>query len=111
MELKPISQIKADLGIDVNGKVQKFFTDTCAKHMDKYIPKDTGALRSNIDKTDNSITYESPYAHAQYVGITNGGEVRNYTTPGTGPYWDKRMTSAEMGIVVKEVQRYVNGNK
>ena len=108
--LKPISQIKANLGIDVNGKVQKFFTDTCAKHMDKYVPMDTGMLRTNISKTSKSITYEIPYAHAQYIGHTKG-EVRNYTTPGTGPYWDKRMVSAEMQDVIKEVQEYVNRGK
>ena len=106
MRLNPISQIKADLGIDVNGKVQKFFTDTCAKHMDKYIPKDTGALRTIVDKGSNYITYESEYAHYQYV---NQFPEENYTTPGTGPYWDKRMVSAEMPIVIKEVQRYANG--
>jgi hypothetical protein len=106
--LKPLSVIKADLGIPPNGPVQKFFTDTCAKHMDKYIPRDTGMLRDNITKTTNSITYESPYAHAQYVGIVHGSPVKNYTTPGTGPYWDKRMWSAEKNIVIKEVQDYVD---
>ena len=62
------------------GNVQAFFTDTCIKHMDKYVPKDTGILRENKTKTKNSVTYESPYAHAQYVGRTKG-PVRNYTTP------------------------------
>ena len=80
MQLKPVSQIKVSLGINPDGLVQRFLTDTCAKHMDKYVPMDTGALRSNISKTANSITYESPYAHAQYVGYTKG-EVTNYTTP------------------------------
>lgn len=110
MKMKPIGEIKARLGIDVNGRTQKFFTDTCAKHMNKYVPKDTGMLRANISKDIKSITYESPYAHAQYVGYTKG-EVTNYTTPGTGPYWDKRMVSAEMETVIKEVQRYVNRGK
>ena len=49
--------------------------------MDKYVPRDTGMLRDNITKTTNSITYESPYAHAQYVGIVHGSPVKNYTTP------------------------------
>lgn len=110
MKLKPISQLHAALGIEPNGRVQKFFTDTCAKHMDKYVPMDTGALRTNISKTADSITYESPYAHAQYVGYTKG-EVQNYTTAGTGSYWDKRMWSAERETVIKEVQRYVNGSR
>lgn len=81
MKMKPISQIKANLGINPNGRVQKFFTDTCAKHMDKYVPKEVGDLRDNVSKTADSITYESPYAHAQYVGVVNGSPVRNYTTP------------------------------
>lgn len=110
MILKPTNVLHMNLGIEPNGRVQKFFTDTCAKHMDKYVPMDTGALRTNISKTADSITYESPYAHAQYVGFTKG-EVQNYTTAGTGPYWDLRMKSAEMQDVINEVQEYVNGNR
>ena len=79
--LEPISKIKANLGIQPNGEVQKFFTNTCYKHMDKYVPKDTGILRRTVRLDADSITYESPYAHAQYVGIVHGTAVRNYTTP------------------------------
>ena len=111
MKLKPISQIKVSLGINPNGRIQAFFTDTCRKHMDKYIPKDIGNLRTIVDVGNNYITYESPYAHAQYVGIIKNSPIVNYTTPGTGPYWDKRMWSAEKDIVLEEVQRYVNGNR
>lgn len=108
MKLNPISTIKANLGIEPNGRVQKFFTDTCAKHMDKYIPLgETGNLRGIVDKGADYITYESNYAHAQYIGYTKG-PVKNYTTPGTGPYWDKRMWSAEKDTVIEEVQKYVN---
>lgn len=108
--IKPTSEIKIKLGIDTNGRVQKFFTNTCYKHMDKYVPMDEGNLRTNVDIQDDFITYESPYAHAQYVGYTKG-PVTNYTTPGTGPYWDKRMKSAEMKQVVQEVQDYVGGKR
>lgn len=115
MKLNPISTIKANLGIDANGRVQKFFTDTCAKHMDKYIPyePEIGALRTVVDKGTDYITYESDYASYQYHGQRQDGThvVKNYTTPGTGPYWDERMKSAEMDLVVKETQRYVNGNR
>ena len=111
MELKPINLIKAELGIAPGGNVHAFFTDTCRKHMDKYVPKDIGNLRDIVSISTHYITYESPYAHAQYVGMVNGSPVVNYTTPGTGPYWDKRMVSAEMQDVVKEVEEYVNGNR
>lgn len=106
--LNPTSVIKARLGIDQNGKVQKFFTNSCYKHMDKYVPMDNGDLRTIVDITSNTITYEMPYAHAQYIGYTTG-PVRNYTTAGTGPYWDRRMVSAEINDVVKEVQDYIGG--
>lgn len=108
MGINPISKIKADLGLNPNGKVQKFFTNTCRIHMDKYIPKEVGALRENVQQEADSITYQSPYAHAQYIGQVHGGTVTHYTTPGTGPYWDKRMVSAEMQDVIKEVQDYVD---
>lgn len=111
VKLKPTSEIKARLGIDPNGRVQKFFTNTCYKHMDKYVPKDEGNLRTIVDIQSNTITYEMPYAKYQYYGIRSDGTrpVQNYTTPGTGSYWDKRMVSAEMQDVVKEVQNYVGG--
>ena len=108
VKMQPTSVIKANLGIEPNGKVQKFFTETCYRYMDKYVPKDTGILRENVTLTSNTITYEQPYAHAQYVGVVNGGEVKNYTTPGTGPYWDEKMKSAEMQEIVKEVQDFVD---
>jgi len=82
--LKPISEIKMNLGIEPNGRVQKFFTNTCYKHMDKYVPRDTGVLRETVNLQADSITYQSPYAHAQYVGYTKG-PVRNYTTPRNRP--------------------------
>ena len=48
VKMKPISVIKARLGIEPNGQVQKFFTNTCYKHMDKYVPLDEGNLRNNV---------------------------------------------------------------
>lgn len=106
MALNPISTIKANLGIEPNGPVQKFFTNTCYRYMDKYVPKENGILRTNVTIKADSITYEQPYAHAQYVGYTKG-PVKNYTTAGTGPYWDRRMVSAEINDVVIEVQDYI----
>ena len=114
VKLDPPETIKLKLGIDANGRVQKFFTNTCYKHMDKYVPLgDTGNLRTIVDIHSDSITYESNYARYQYYGMRDDGShvVKNYTTSGTGPYWDKRMVSAEMYDVAKEVQNYVGGKR
>ena len=115
VKLNPTSQIKARLGIDPNGRVQKYFTKRCADYMDKYVPRrigsEGGSLREVVDIQPNSITYEMPYARYQYYGVREDGThpVRNYSTPGTGTYWDKRMVSAEMNDLVEEVQDYIGG--
>lgn len=107
--MKPTSKIKVRLGIDPEGRVQKFFTNTCYKHMDKYVPMDQGDLRTIVDLRTNTITYEMPYARYQYYGIREDGthKVQNYTTSGTGPYWDKKMMSIESQDVIDEVQDYI----
>lgn len=113
VQLKPVGEIKAKLGLEPNGRVQKYFTNTCYRYMDKYVPMDEGNLRTIVDIQDTSITYESPYARYQYYGQREDGThvVENYTTPGTGPYWDRRMVSAEIDDVVKDVQNYMGGLK
>ena len=113
MALKPVSVIKADLGINPGGRVHAFFTNTCYKHMDKYVPySGEGAgrihLRENVDVETTKIIYKQPYATIQYYGIIWGHPVEHYTTAGTGPYWDKRMWSAEKYDVIKEVQNYID---
>lgn len=108
-----LSTIERKLGIQDNGPAQAFMTETCYKAMDKYVPQRDGNLRTIVSMTSNSITYESDYASYQYYGEREDGthKVKNYTTPGTGPYWDKRMISADMKSVVKQVQNYINGGK
>lgn len=111
VKLKPTSTIIARLGLEPNGRVQTFFTSECAKAMDKYIPYDEGNLRTIKTVSSDSITYESPYARYQYYGMRDDGThvVKNYTTPGTGPYWDKRMWSAQGESIVKRVQSKFGG--
>ena len=112
--LKPTSVIIKNLGVQPNGPVHAKFTNSCRNHMDKYVPYsgDTGHvhLKENVEMTTNLIIYKTVYAHAQYVGYTTGPVV-NYTTPGTGPYWDKLMWSAEGNEVIKEVQDFVGGKR
>lgn len=111
--IKPNSVIIANLGIEPNGPVHKFFTNTCYNYMDKYVPYsgDTGRLhlRENVSMEPDKIIYHMPYARYQYYGVRSDGthKVENHTTPGTGPYWDKLMVSAEMSDVMQEVKDYM----
>lgn len=114
IKMKPASVIKAKLGIQSGGPVHAYFTERCADHMDKYVPYSGASgrihLREEIEKGVNYIKYKQLYASYQYHGVREDGthRVQNYTTPGTGPYWDKRMWSAEKDDVIAEVQDYVN---
>ncbi len=95
--------IKKRLGIEVNGEAQRYFTNECYRRMDKYVPKKTGNLRTIVDVRINDITYEMPYAEKQYFTLFS-----NYTTPGTGPYWDKKMVSAEGDLLVKDMEKFID---
>ena len=110
VKLQPTSVIKARLGIQSGGPIHKFFTNECYKAMDEFVPRsagtDGGSLRETVAIEVDKITYESSYARYQYYGMREDGShvVKNYTTPGTGPYWDKRMWSVKKDRLIKVVE-------
>ena len=135
VELKPVGVIKARLGIEPNGRVQRKFQSLCQQYMDKYVPYRDGNLRRNVDLSNpTQIVYESPYAHYQYEGVlyvmdngkgayyspeygfwskkgvakTRTNTPLNYHTAGTGDHWDERMKSAEMDSLVNDLQKFVD---
>lgn len=133
VELKPVGVIKARLGIEPNGRVQRKFQSLCQEYMDNYVPYSEGNLRKNLDMSNpTQIVYESPYAHYQYEGLLwvmeNGKGAYyspdygfwskkpkhktdiplHYHTAGTGDHWDERMKSAEMDNLVKDLQKFVD---
>ena len=109
VDLKPINTIIADLGVEPNGRVQKFFTNACYRYMDKYVPMDTGNLRTVVTIGPNYVEYEMPYAHYQYVGQREDGshKIKRHTTTGTTTYWDIRMWNVEKDNIVDEVQAFM----
>lgn len=115
VKMLPTSVIKARLGIEKNGRVQAFLTETCYKHMDKYVPYDTGNLAyDSVDVQTDKIIYQAPYAKTQYTGIRDGKPIVNRKSAGheyAGSYWDKRMISAEMSDVTKEVQDFLRSGR
>lgn len=133
IEMKAPQEIILRHNLERGGKVHKFFTNACYKHMDKYVPYDEGNLRKNVSIEVDKIIYESPYARYQYYGklmvMDNGkgayyspeygfwsdkGKKKHltninlhYHTAGTGSYWDKRMVSVEADTIAKEVEDYM----
>lgn len=116
------------IGIDKQNTLVAFAADTAYRYMDKYVPKSNGhfiggeenifipggMLREVVDiyssGKDYVLDYMMPYARYQYYGQRADGshKVKNYTTPGTGPYWDKNMLTAEGKEFYDEIQRFID---
>ena len=114
VRIKPTSTIIRRLGLEPNGKVQKFFTNTCAKHMDKYVPFEEGNLADYYIE-GNYIVYHQPYAEYQYYGQRKDGSHKinpdnrdRSKHPLATSYWDKKMVTAEMIDIEKEVQELID---
>ena len=109
--IENLDKIKKNLRLNEGGEVDTFFLETCYRYMDKYVPMDKGLLRTIVDIDNQYITYMSPYASYQYYGQREDGSHKvnpdNYTTPGTGTYWDKKMISIDGEDVVKEVRDFI----
>lgn len=63
--------------------------------MDQFVPYKAGTLSQSvhINANGSQITYNTPYAQAQFYGIINGSPVRNYTRsehPRASKRWDLR---------------------
>ena len=136
VKFKPTEVIKTRLGIQRYGPTHKYFAERCRHYMNaKYVPERNRALvtTSYVDNTCN-IVYPQPYAHYHYIGKLyvdpkykkgafyneNYGywsrkDVKkeatdinlNYSKTGAGPYWDKKMVSADMPTIEKEVQELI----
>ena len=95
-------------------------------YMEQFVPKgpqegyiikgqkyDNGSLRREVkvyaDNETGYVEYEVPYATYQYYGVRADGthQVHNYTTPGTGKYWDELMMSAVGDKFTEEIEDYI----
>lgn len=75
VNIDPVYVVEAKLGIDPNGEAQAFFTETCATHMDKYVPMKDGTLSASERHTSDEIRYSTPYAHYMYEGKVMGPNI------------------------------------
>ena len=120
VEMKPVGAILARLGIDKNGRVQRFLTETVNRRITRYMPFRTGVLATKLKfvSSPTEITVNGPYARYQYYGKVMVGRPPKQVTdidlnydktkhPNAGPFWDRRMMAAEKDVIVREVQAYV----
>lgn len=75
-----------------------------ASMMKKYIPMKTGALRRSVRIGERRIEWPLIYARYQYYGRI---PPFNYTTPGTGPFWDKVMLQRDKRAMQIRITNYL----
>ena len=137
VNMKPVNTILSRLGVDRNGDVQRFVTNTVNKRITRYMPYRSGVLstKSKHIKSLTEIEVISKYARYMYYGelmvdhITGsawspkyGWKVRtgiplNYHRPGSGengagnslagPFWDRHLMNNEGDQIAADVQDYV----
>lgn len=109
------AKLKRALGVDANGDVQKHVTETVFKRLKPYIPRLSGALRSNAKiSSPTKITVSGVYARAQFFGVTKSGKPFDYGVLGgakAGSHWDRRLAADEGKAIVADANRYVRSRK
>lgn len=121
VEMKPVNTILTNLGVDKNGGVQQFVTNTINKRITRYMPYRTGVLATKLKiiKSPTEIEILGPYARYQYYGKVMVGSAPKTVTdidlqydktknPQAGPFWDRRMMAAEGDAIAADVQDYIN---
>lgn len=116
-----------------------FLAATAARLMDPYVPADNLVLAQNIritaDDDCGHVTYNSPYAHYQYMGevygpsypLVDGDEIMGFYSPPhktpTGgklkynkfrhplatDHWDKAMMTARKEDLIRAYEEYLKG--
>ncbi|GEP75465.1 MULTISPECIES: minor capsid protein [Weissella] len=86
-------------------KAKLALTSQMGKDMEKYVPLRKGPLRANLTITPDRLSYGEVYARAQFYGTNGIVSFHNYTTPGTGPRWDRKASKDYMDSWVDTFKR------
>lgn len=103
------AELAKKLGVDANGDVQRHVTEEVYGRLLPYIPLKTGDLRRSVSIVhDQLIKVDSPYARAQFFGVTEEGKPFDYQPTGTkvGSHWDRRLVADEGAAIVADAERY-----
>lgn len=102
-------------GLGPGGRVQQFHTANVSRRIEKYIPKQTGALRGRLKRISGTIVKVlGPYAKYQYHGKVMVGRAPKRVTNQSlnysegGPYWDRSLVAEEGEVMREELQAYIN---
>lgn len=122
-EMYPVSKILKAKGLTSDGSVQAFHTQNVLRRIVKYMPYRTGStIKLTIAQTDINKPYiltDVPYGKYLYYGKAMEGSPPKTVTdrdlvytktkhPLVGPFWDRALVAAEMPVMQRELQAYIN---
>ena len=99
--------IKIDVNINTDqinkriDRARKPMANQLLLEADKYVPKKNGTLRQSgfVSSDGQSVIWNTPYAHYQYMGVSKLGKTGwTYTTPGTGPKWGEKVKNDDQAM-------------
>lgn len=115
VQIDPPKNVARRLGLDAKGDVQRFWTATVLRRIQRYMPYRTGeTIKLTIAQTDINkpeIVTDEPQARTLFNGVNKSGRPLNYTrtkNPQAGPHWDNALTAAEMPVMQQELQAYID---
>lgn len=76
---------------------------TALREMDKYVPMDTGQLRSSAQAGDMEVVYPTSYAIYPWSGH---GTIHRDKNPMATSHWDQAYQASGMPQLVEAVRRY-----
>lgn len=88
-----------------NRKVGLFLATTCDKHMNPYVPMDTGTLSQDTTDEPFKVTYNQPYAKAMFYGTHLNFNKEKH--PLATAQWHKAMEAAKKGQIAREVTEFI----
>lgn len=115
VEMMEINRLLREKGLTSDGSVQSFHTQNVLRRIVKYMPFRSGAtIKTTIAQTDVNVpevVTDVPYGQYIYRGVSKSGAPLEYTktnNPQAGPYWDRALIAAEIGVMTEELQAYIN---
>jgi hypothetical protein len=118
IKINDAERIMKRLGIDAQGRVQKFHTANVLRRIEKYMPYRTGLTiklmiaQSPVNKPE--IRVNVPYAKRLYYGYSAKGNPLKYNktkNPLAGPKWDVRLAAVEGAAMLADLQRFAGGTR
>ena len=97
------------LGVGELGDVQRFVTQEVFRRIRPYLPLREGDLRASARvEGPTTIRVDTPYARAQFFGVTREGVPFDYEPTGAkvGSHWDRRLAADEGRAIAAKATAY-----